>query len=78
MEPLSREERDAMKQNGRGVTDAEIDEYEQLLVQRHWNRNDVESEFQHGGNRADERIEELYEKLYNKRPSSSSRVESED
>jgi hypothetical protein len=43
MEPLSREERDAMKKNGTGVTDAEIDEYEQLLVQRHWHRKDSET-----------------------------------
>lgn len=70
MEPLSREERDAMKKNGRGVTDAEIDEYEQLLVQRHWSRPDSETALRHSSPRADTRIQELYEKLYNQTPAS--------
>ncbi len=63
MEPLSCEERDVMKKNGRGVTDAEINEYEQLLVQRHWNRTDSETVLRHSPG-ADQRIEELYKKLY--------------
>jgi hypothetical protein len=55
-----------MKKNGRGVTDAEIDEYEQLLVQRHWSRTDFETPLRHRDSRANKRIEELYQKLYNK------------
>lgn len=66
MEPLSRKERKAMKKNGRNVTDAEIDEYEQLLVQRHWSRIDSETQLRHSDSRANKRIEELYKKLYNK------------
>jgi hypothetical protein len=72
MEPLSRKERNAMKKNGRGVTDAEIAEYEQLLVQRHWSRTDSETPLRHRDSRANKRIEELYQKLYNKYPGSSS------
>ncbi len=66
MEPLSHEERDAMRKNGRGVTDAEINEYEQLLVQRHWSRTDSETVLRHSSPEADRRIEELYRKLYGK------------
>jgi hypothetical protein len=75
MEPLSRKERNAMKKNGRGVTDAEIAEYEQLLVQRHWSRTDSETP-RHRDSRANKRIEELYQKLYNKYPGSSSKTRS--
>ena len=64
MEPLSGKERNAMKRNGRGVTDAEIDEYEQLLIQRHWSRTDSATSLRHKNSRANKRIEELYRKLY--------------
>jgi hypothetical protein len=66
MEPLSREERDAMKKNGEGVTDAEINEYEELLVQRHWNRKDSQTLLRHSEDNPNKRIEELYQKLYKK------------
>jgi hypothetical protein len=66
MEPLSNEERNAMKNNGRGVIDAEIDEYEELLVQRHWSRMSSETALRQSNDRASRRIEELYEKLYNR------------
>jgi hypothetical protein len=69
MEPLSRKERNAMKKNG--VTDAEINEYEQLLIQRHWNRTNSATPLRHSDRRANKRIEELYQKLYNKRSGSS-------
>ncbi len=72
MEPLSRKERNAMKKNGRGVTDADINEYEQLLVQRHWARTNSATPLRHSDSRANKRIEELYQKLYNKRLGSSS------
>jgi len=72
MEPLSRKERNAMKKNGRGVTDVEINEYEQLLVQRHWNRTNSATPLGHSDSRANKRIEELYQKLYNKQSGSSS------
>ena len=76
MEPLSRKERNAMKKNGRGVTDAEIAEYEQLLVQRHWSSTDSETPLRRRDSRANKRIEELYQKLYNKYPGSSSKTRS--
>ena len=72
MEPLSRKERNAMKKNGRGVTDAEIDEYEQLLVQRHWSRTNSATPLRHSDSRANKRIEELYQKFYKKQSGSSS------
>ena len=51
-----------------------LTEYEQLLVQRHWSRTDSETPLRHRDSRANKRIEELYQKLYNKRPGSSSKT----
>lgn len=65
MEPLSSADRAAMKANGRSVTDAEIDEYEALLLRRIHAENHAERELAHGEHPDDARIEELYEKLYN-------------
>ncbi|GEM_PF-6456953 len=51
--------------DSRGVTDAEIDEYEALLLRRIHAENLAGRELARGEHPDDARIEALYEKLYN-------------
>ncbi|MBB3693165.1 hypothetical protein [Sphingomonas sp. BK580] len=70
VEPLSTAEREAMKRNGRGVTDAEIDEYETLIREQQRSRSHFNrlSDHARAAPLRAGRVEELFRKLYGKEP----------